>query len=300
MLKRLFTIGLFFSFSCVLCAQTNTFPSSGNVGIGILNPTAMLHIKSTYGNADLILESLNGIKWDLTSNNNDGIFSIYQPSTSRVRFAINSNGNVGIGTSNPGFPLEVLGKIRASTLPGASGQFEASNATNGNIYFQTNTSSGNGIVYLNNVGGTNTIVLQTNGSSYFNGGNVLIGKTTQINTTYKLDVNGSVRANKIIVNTTGADFVFEPSYKLMPLKDLSLYLQRNHHLPDIKSANEMEKNGINLGENQTILLQKTEELTLYIIEQNKKLSQQQSTIELLQAQLEKQKADLDELKKKIK
>jgi len=130
-------------------------------------------------------------------------------------------------------------------------------------------------------------------------GNVLIGQSTQVSSEYKLDVDGPIRADKVVVNTTGADFVFDSSYKIMPLQKLDFYLQQNHHLPDIKSASEMQKNGIDLGENQTTLLQKTEELTLYIIDQNKKLEQQQSMIELLQAQLEKQKEELDELKKKI-
>jgi hypothetical protein len=48
---------------------------------------------------------------------------------------------------------------------------------------------------------------------------VLIGKTSQTNLAYKLDVNGNIRANKIVVNTTGADFVFDPGYHLLPLHE---------------------------------------------------------------------------------
>jgi len=69
------------------------------------------------------------------------------------------------------------------------------------------------------------------GLSYFQG-NVLIGQTTQHNSAYKLDVLGTVRANSIVVNNTGADFVFEPAYKLLSLPTLEEYIAQNHHLPE--------------------------------------------------------------------
>jgi hypothetical protein len=104
-------------------------------------------------------------------------------------------------------------------------------------------------------------------------GNVLIGKGTQINTSYVLDVNGNVRANEVVVNTTGADFVFDSAYHLPDLSMVAAYIRTNHHLPQIRSAAEMEKDGLKLGEDQIRLLQKIEELTLYIIDQNKRLEE---------------------------
>ncbi len=102
-------------------------------------------------------------------------------------------------------------------------------------------------------------------------GNVLIGKTSQVNNTYKLDVNGNARMNKVVVNTTGADFVFDPAYQPLPLDSLRAFIQKNHHLPDIPSADEMQKEGLDVGDNQIKLLQKIEELTLIVIEQNKRI-----------------------------
>jgi hypothetical protein len=107
-----------------------------------------------------------------------------------------------------------------------------------------------------------------------NNGNVLIGKTTQANSGYKLDVAGNIRANQIVVNTTGADFVFAPSYRLTPLYALKTYIDKNHHLPEIPSAAQMQAEGVNVGDNQTKLLQKIEELTLYLIEKDKQLKEQ--------------------------
>ena len=95
-------------------------------------------------------------------------------------------------------------------------------------------------------------------------GNVGIG--TQ-NPNYKLDVAGTIRANEIIVNTTGADFVFAEDYQLRPLSEVKAFIKENKHLPEIKSAQEMQENGIGVNEFQTQLLQKIEELTLYIIQQ---------------------------------
>lgn len=146
--------------------------------------------------------------------------------------------------------------------------------------------------YVNTQGlGINTIYTTGTGNNYF-AGRILIGKTSQTNTGYILDVNGNVRANKVTVNTTGADFVFEPGYKLISLNELENFVKKNHHLPGIATAAEMQKEGLELGENQTILLQKVEELTLYIIEQEKAKTD-------LQAQLDTLKKEFAELKNLI-
>jgi hypothetical protein len=153
------------------------------------------------------------------------------------------------------------------------------------------------VFYLSTWNSSNpNVALATSSSatSYVQG-NLLIGKTSQTNTAYKLDVAGSARANSVVVNTTGADFVFAPAYKLMPLTDLSRFLNQNHHLPNIPSAKEMQANGLNLGDNQTLLLQKVEELTLYLLEKDRQLAEQK-----VQLTLEAQKNhDLEERMKKL-
>ena len=69
-----------------------------------------------------------------------------------------------------------------------------------------------------------------------------------------------------------ADFVFAPDYTLVPLNELVSYLGANHHLPGIPSTKEVQRDGIDIGTLNTVLLQKVEELTLYLIEQNKELT----------------------------
>ena len=121
------------------------------------------------------------------------------------------------------------------------------------------------------------IELRSEGNCWFkNTGNIGIGTNLP---THKLDVRGTIRANEILVNIpSGADFVFEDNYKLMPLSQLSSYVRENKHLPEIAPAKSMEEEGLTMGEMQIKLLQKIEELTLYVI-------QQQNTIEALQQEI---------------
>ena len=109
-------------------------------------------------------------------------------------------------------------------------------------------------------------------------GNVGIGTTSP---SYKLDVNGTIRANEIIVNTTGADFVFAEDYQLRPLSEVKAFIQENKHLPEIKSAQEMQEDGVRVNELQTQLLQKIEELTLYLIQQEQIIQELRQEVEQL-------------------
>ncbi|GAB3423650.1 hypothetical protein [Niabella aquatica] len=110
-------------------------------------------------------------------------------------------------------------------------------------------------------------------------GNVGIGTATPAE---KLSVNGKIRAKEIKVETSNwPDYVFKPSYQLMPLQEVSHFITQNGHLPGVSSAKEVEQNGIDLGANQAVLLKKIEELTLYVIEQNKIIEQQGKEIKTL-------------------
>lgn len=110
-------------------------------------------------------------------------------------------------------------------------------------------------------------------------GNVGVGVAQP---TSKLDVNGTIRAKEVKIEATGwADFVFSPDYQLKPLSEVENHIKAHKHLPDIPSETEVKENGISVGEMQTKLLQKIEELTLYVIEQDKKIAEQQKEIDNL-------------------
>ncbi len=100
-------------------------------------------------------------------------------------------------------------------------------------------------------------------------GNVGIGTNTT--SSYKLSVNGNIRAKEVKIETGWSDFVFEDDYDLPTLVEVEEFIKANKHLPEIPSAEEVAENGVNLGEMESKLLQKIEELTLYVIEQEKRI-----------------------------
>jgi plastocyanin len=115
-------------------------------------------------------------------------------------------------------------------------------------------------------------------------GNVGIGTA---NPTQPLTVRGKILATEVeVVSSIAADYVFEPEYQLMPLTDLELYLRQNKHLPNIPSAADFAKQGQNLGKMDDLLLRKIEELTLYMIKQDKVVSEQRKAIEELRREIE--------------
>ncbi|MEO9803467.1 MAG: hypothetical protein ABJF04_09485 [Reichenbachiella sp.] len=100
-------------------------------------------------------------------------------------------------------------------------------------------------------------------------GNIGIGTTTPTN---KLEVNGTIRAQEIKVEASPwPDYVFTDEYQLSTLEETASYIKENHHLSEIPSAEEIEANGVNLGEMNMLLLKKIEELTLHIIEMNNRM-----------------------------
>lgn len=115
------------------------------------------------------------------------------------------------------------------------------------------------------------IILKNDGSLLMNAGKLGVGTTTPI---CELDVKGTIHAREVLVDlNNGADFVFEKNYTLRPLNEVSDFIQANKHLPEIPSATDMTNNGLDMGEFQIKLLQKIEELTLYIIEQDKRIKE---------------------------
>ncbi|MCL6294413.1 hypothetical protein [Jejuia spongiicola] len=125
-------------------------------------------------------------------------------------------------------------------------------------------------------------------------GSISIG-TTLIPPGYKLAVGGKVIAEevKVQLQTSWPDYVFFKDYKLQSLQELEAYINKNGHLPNVPSAKEVVENGLELGEISKIQQEKIEELTLYVIEQNK-INIEQSL------ELKKQSKEIEELKAMVK
>jgi hypothetical protein len=127
-------------------------------------------------------------------------------------------------------------------------------------------------------------------------GSVGIGVTNTSDVNYKLFVETGIKTRKVkVTQTAWPDYVFHQQYKLPSLSEVESFIKINNHLPDVPSAEEIEKDGLNLGDNQATLLKKIEELTLYIIDLNKKSEEQNKKI----AELEKRDSEMKEMKKQL-
>lgn len=131
-------------------------------------------------------------------------------------------------------------------------------------------------------------------------GNVSIATTASF-PDYKLAVGGNIIAEKVKVKLAAnwPDYVFKPEHRLPTLKELESFIQLNKHLPGIPSAAEVEKDGLDLGDNQANLLKKIEELTLYAIEQDKRLEEFTGNEKKLQQQLSSQQQKLDQQQQEL-
>jgi response regulator of citrate/malate metabolism len=101
-------------------------------------------------------------------------------------------------------------------------------------------------------------------------------------------VAGSVIAESVTVklHTNWPDYVFKPTYQLKLLSEVKTYIDQNHHLPDMPSEKEIADKGLDLGEMNKLLTKKVEELTLYLIEKDKKDQDQQKEIDELKKQVQ--------------
>jgi len=120
---------------------------------------------------------------------------------------------------------------------------------------------------------------------YYNDGNVGIGTTDP--GTWKLAVNGNIRSKEIKVESDWADYVFDKNYDLPTLEEVEHHIKEKGHLMNIPSASEVARDGILLGDINKRLLEKIEELTLYVIQQNKQIQDLNSKVEQQQDQIKR-------------
>ncbi|RWX00996.1 hypothetical protein [Flavobacterium cerinum] len=250
-----------------LCAtygySQNTFPTSGNVGVGtsapinkldvvllgnfIIGPNLSTTNMAYFGQRDLVLGGQTAT--------NTGMY------IQRLRYPL----------SNPGVSTKLL--TTSADTPTAYAEFNApktTNTTRASVSF----------------GHNNVELMRINTDGKVRIGNGLNDIKTPDGYTLFVEEGILTEKVKVAVKTTAnwADYVFAEDYKLMPLTEVEQFTKNNKHLPNVPSAKQMVENGLDVAQMDAKLMEKVEELTLYLIEQNKQIELLKTEIKTLKEQ----------------
>ena len=266
--------------TAIVLVSSITFFGQDKLHIDVANPNAEIlrldnnGLRSTsfnnysygsYDNAGLQFKKNSSVGQFKFSNNNGDLMTIL------------SSGNIGVGTSTPQSSLHL--NNTAKNIDNFIITTSPTGEVPDNIFVVSNQ-NGSGVVKMKNRFGIDQITFNTEGDSYINGGNVGIGTT---NPDSELTVDGTVHCEEVLVdlNVDAPDYVFEKyytgvselkeDYTMPTLEEVEAYTKENHHLPNVPSAKEIKEEGLHLKEMTNLLLQKIEELTLYTIEQEKRI-----------------------------
>ena len=254
-----------FSQPVAFFSGVNALAAMGKVGIGITTPTSPLSFAQTGGDKINFYEEATNQMYGMGIGT--GTLQIYTPNTGARNIAF------GSGSSATFVQSMNLGNTGALQIEGANAGYIFKDRTD-NTYGGWNWYANGGVASLYRYSsGGNLLSIDA-------GGNMNLGATRNA-AGYKLSVGGKIIAEEVRVNLQAnwPDYVFASNYNLRTLPELESFIKANNHLPNIPAAAEVEKSGIAIGEMQTKMMEKIEELSLYIIEQNK-------TIELLKQQME--------------
>jgi hypothetical protein len=245
-------------------ADRMTINPSGYVGIGTNTPSSELTVNSSVNTA-IQLQRFGSNRGFVKLENNDMILGPISLGALRVstnginRMYVDNNGNVGIGTTESTSTFLTIGE-NGIGRSGVTFLGTINNTERGNLFF---TNSGG---TFNCYEGDFTIRTNGIGFKLFEDGNFAMGGTTKA-TNYRLSVHGKIIGTEVTAMAIAnwPDYVFSDNYKLKPLAEVKNFIAVNKHLPNIPAASEIEKNGIPLGDMSKRLMEKVEELTLYII-----------------------------------
>ena len=296
--------------------------TNGNLGAGVESPLGILHVRGTGDNAWVYFGSNAGFTkpkpkinyglaftYNLSGSEGENIisysggprleFTKWDGSNLVTEMTLKT-GSLGIGTKDPKSKLDVQGEINmlgriGMSINDASQCFTYDSKSMGHYslgWLQESQCTNSGPSLL--MSGYGGVKLFTTGQQRFAitaNGKVGIGlanpdvSLSSAPADEMLTVNGTIHAKEVRVDLTGslADYVFSPTYSLRPLTEVEAFVKENQHLPEIPSAAEVKEKGLSMGEMQNKLLQKIEELTLYVIELKKINDIQQLEIEKIKS-----------------
>jgi len=318
MKKNILIIASAIFLSSNLFSQENEIPETGNVGIGTTNPTEKLDVRGgakidstlTVGDSMVVTSSAR-VGEDLRVNGN-----AYIEGNLQVNNELNlSNGPVVLNylldteiTGPEVLIIDAEGKMKrggdVKSLVYAEIDAEHTPCKDDNEGYTTPDhpvwNNGPGKIYTSQHCIPNVVVgigqnnpqaklhIKTN-EEQFTQTKAIIVEDKSGDKVFQVNPDGLVYAREVKVNLDAfwPDYVFETNYELMTLEQLQEYITKNGHLPNVPSACEMEEEGINISETSVMLMEKVEELTLYMFQLQDQLKKQQELLMLQQEVIEK-------------
>lgn len=238
-----------------------TFTKEGRLGIGTLTPSGLLDVN---GNANINGDT--NINGNVTINNHFLKFAPANNTDAIIQRTTSGNMVVNSGAGTSSLYLNYASAYNAGT--GGINIFDGGTTNYAKLWI-TKGGGGNGIESI-----AGNLVISPSG------GRVIISDLSNTSLTvpaanYKLIVQGGMLTEKVKVavqnSANWSDYVFAEDYNLMSLYDVEKYIKKNQHLPNVPSAKQLEKEGLDLGEMQAKQMEKIEELTLYMIEMKKEI-----------------------------
>lgn len=246
--------------------------NTGNVGIGTSTPGAPLGFPNTIGNK--IRFWSNGPNQDYGIGINSGVMQFYTAGHDKIAFgrgnanAFTERLSIHTGTGLLAYP-NLLGTKISFWRAGPNNDFGIGLNTGVLQFF---TAGQDKIAF--GWGNTNNFIEKI---SFYTGSGQVGINTTNVGG-YHLAVNGNIRSKEVVVESGWADYVFDNKYQLLPLGQLETFIQQYKHLPNIPSAKQVEEEGLHLGDTQKRMMEKIEELTLYILQLNKRIEELEKNI----------------------
>lgn len=304
--------------------QTNTLPANGNVGIGTTSPSTKLQVngsaridstltvkdsiivnKNAHVKSDLKIDGKATLKGDVVIKDGDfKLKSLADPNATEPQLLlIDANGKVVNGGEAKSLIYAEAAPAQLACKEDANGN-QIDNAPYwiagpGKIYVKQETCDPNPMVGIGITPGDAKLHIRTN-PAFPNTKAIVVQNSSGVKA-FQVSADGSVFAREVKVNMQSwPDYVFEDCYELMTLEQLQEYIEVNNHLPNIPSAVEIENSGVDLGNSTKILVEKTEENTLYILQLNKQIQELEKTMDEQQKLIESQQALILQLIEKTK